>query len=108
MLPIESLARWGGLVAGVGAASTSARLRACEAAGTLRSEDVAILHDAFELVSALRMEHQVEQLRAGRAPDNLIDPKSLPPLTRRSLKEAFRAVTRVQRGVALDLGFAAR
>jgi CBS domain-containing protein len=108
MLPIESLARWGGLVAGVGAASTSARLRACEAAGTLRSEDVAILHDAFELVSALRMEHQVEQLRAGRAPDNLIDPKSLPPLTRRSLKEAFRAVTRVQRGVALDLGFAPR
>jgi CBS domain-containing protein len=108
MLPIESLARWAGLVAGVGAASTLARLRACEAAGTLSGEDVAILHDAFELVSALRMEHQVEQLRAGHAPDNLIDPKSLPPLTRRSLKEAFRAVTRVQRGVALDLGFAPR
>jgi CBS domain-containing protein len=108
LLPIESLARWGGLAAGVGAASTSARLRASEATGTLGSEDVSILHDAFELVSALRMEHQVEQLRTGQAPDDLIDPKSLAPLTRRSLKEAFRAVSRVQRGVALRLGFVPR
>ena len=108
LLPIESLARWSGLAAGVGSASTAARLRASEAAGTLSSEDVAILLEAFELVSALRMEHQVEQLRAGQAPDNLIDPKSLAPLTRTSLKEAFRAVARVQRGVALQHGFAPR
>ena len=108
LLPIESLARWSGLAAGVGAASTVARLRASEAAGTLDAEDAAILRDAFELVSALRMEHQVEQLRAGQAPDNLIDPKALAPLTRTSLKEAFRAVARVQRGVALQLGFAPR
>ena len=108
LLPIESLARWSGLAAGVGAASTTARLRASDAAGTLSSEDVAILHEAFELVSELRMEHQVEQLRSGQAPDNLIDPRSLAPLTRTSLKEAFRAVARVQRGVALQHGFAPR
>jgi CBS domain-containing protein len=108
LLPIESLARWSGLAAGVGASSTRARLRASEAAGTLSSDDVAILLEAFELVSALRMEHQVEQLRAGQAPDNLIDPKRLAPLTRTSLKEAFRAVARVQRGVALQHGFAPR
>ncbi len=108
LLPIESLARWSGLAAGVGAASTTARLRASKAAGTLSSEDVAILHEAFELVSELRMEHQVEQLRAGQAPDNLIDPRSLAPLTRTALKEAFRAVARVQRGVALQHGFAPR
>jgi CBS domain-containing protein len=108
LLPIESLARWSAMVAGVGAASTPARLRASEAAGTLGVEDVAILRDAFALMSELRMEHQVEQLRAGRPPDNLIDPRDLPPLTRTSLKEAFRAVARVQRGVALQLGFAPR
>jgi signal-transduction protein with cAMP-binding, CBS, and nucleotidyltransferase domain len=67
--------------------------------------DAAVLRDAFELTCALRMEHQVEQLRAGEAPDNLIDPKRLTPLTRTSLKEAFRAVAKVQRGIGAKQGF---
>ena len=108
LVPIEALARWGGLVAGVSAASTRARLKAALEAGTLSTDDAAILRGAFELFSALRMEHQVEQLRAGEEPDDLIDPKSLAPLTRTSLKEAFRAVARVQRGIALQVGFQAR
>ena len=66
LLPIEALARWSGLAAGVTAASTRARLDASEAAGTLSAADAAMLREAFELVCALRMEHQVEQLRAGR------------------------------------------
>jgi CBS domain-containing protein len=108
MLPIESLARWAGLTAGVSAASTRTRLEAAEGAGTLGSEDAAILRDAFELVSELRMEHQVEQLREGRAPDNVIEPSALAPLTKTTLKEAFRAVARVQRGIGFALGFAPR
>ena len=74
----------------------------------LGPEDAALLHDAYELMSALRMEHQVEQLRAGIAPDDLIEPKALHSLTRTSLKSAFRGVASVQRGVGLKLGFAAR
>jgi CBS domain-containing protein len=108
LLPIESLARWAGLTAGVSAASTRARLEAAEAGGTLEADDAAVLRDAFELVVALRMEHHVERLRAGLPPDDLIDPQHLAPLTRTSLKEAFRAVARVQRGVALKLGLSAR
>jgi CBS domain-containing protein len=108
LLPIESLARWAGLAAGVSAASTRARLEAAEAEGTLEAEDAAVLRDAFELVGALRMEHHVERLRAGLPPDDLIDPQRLAPLTRTSLKEAFRAVARVQRGVALKLGLSGR
>jgi CBS domain-containing protein len=99
LLPIESLARWGGLAAGVTAASTPARLDAARKAGTLSDEDSAILRDAFELVCELRMEHQVSRLRDGNAPDDLIDPKRLAPLTRTALKEAFRGVRRVQRGL---------
>ena len=72
--------------------------RRCEA-GTLSPDDATNLRDAFELFSALRMEHQVGQLREGADPDDLIEPKSLAPLARTSLKEAFRAVARVQRGV---------
>ncbi len=108
LLPIEALARWAGLVAGVSAASTWERLRASEDAGTLAAADAAVLRDAFELVCALRMEHQVERLRAGLPPDNLIEPKRLAPLTRTSLKEAFRAVAKVQRGIGAKLGFSSR
>ena len=103
LLPIESLARWSGLRAGVSAASTRARLKASLEAGTLSPDDATNLRDAFELFSALRTEHQVGQLREGAAPDDLIQPKSLAPLARTSLKEAFRAVARVQRGVATEL-----
>ena len=79
LLPIEALARWAGLAAGVSAASTWARLRAAEDAGTLAAADAAVLRDAFELVCALRMEHQVEQLRAGlaaRQPDRPQAPRA--------------------------------
>ena len=54
------------------------------------------------------MEHQVEQLRSGRAPDDLIDPRELTPLTRAALKDAFRAVARVQRGIAIRQGLGPR
>ncbi len=108
MLPIESLARWSGLAAGVTTASTDARLAAAEAAGTLEPGDAGRLREAFAFMSALRMEHQVARLRAGQEPDDLIAPSRLTPLTRRSLKEAFRAVVRVQRGIALQLGLSAR
>ena len=106
--PIETLARWSGLAARVSAASTRARLRAAEAAGTLAADDAAVLSDAFELTCALRMEHQVEQLRAGQPPDDLIDTRNLTPLTRTSLKEAFRAVARVQQGIGVQLGLRTR
>lgn len=107
LLPIESLARWSGLAAGVGAASTRARLEASDAAGTLTTEQATNLRDAFELVCELRMEHQVGQLRLGAPPDNLIDPTSLTALTRSSLKEAFREVSRIQRVVGQRLELAA-
>jgi CBS domain-containing protein len=96
LMPIEALARWSGLRAGVSAASTRARLRASREAGTLSADEAASLREAFELFYSLRMEHQVSQLRAGEQPDNLIELGSLTQVTRTSLKEAFRAVARVQ------------
>ena len=56
-----------------------------------------MLEEAYELFSALRLEHQVEQLEQGREPDDHLDPKQLDPLTRRYLRDAFREVAAVQR-----------
>ena len=99
LLPIAGLARAAAMEAGVAAASTAARLNAAEAAGTLPASDVAVLRDAFGLFTDLRMDHQITQLAAGRTPDDHIAPDSLSPLTRTYLKEAFRAVARIQRGI---------
>ena len=65
----------------------------------MAARDVAILRDAFALFTDLRMEHQVAQLEAGAPLDDHIAPGDLSPLTRTYLKEAFRAVARIQRGV---------
>jgi CBS domain-containing protein len=84
-------------------ASTVARLSAGSDSGALTTSDAQTLQDAFEFVSQLRLDHQVTQISAGIEPDDVIDPTELSPLARRYLKEAFRAITSVQRRVANDL-----
>ncbi|MGA2320714.1 MAG: putative nucleotidyltransferase substrate binding domain-containing protein [Solirubrobacteraceae bacterium] len=108
LLPIVDLARWAGMAAGVTSASTTERLRAAGDAGTLPAADVDTLEDAFELFSELRMEHQVEQLRAGLEPDGYLNPDDLSALTRSHLKEAFRAVASVQKSIAAELKLGVR
>ena len=103
LVPIVDLARWAGMAAGVTSASTPARLRAAAAAGTLAPAAAATLEEAFHLVLQLRLAHQVEQLRAGAPPDDLVRPRDLSTVTRAALKEAFRAVASVQRRIAAEL-----
>jgi CBS domain-containing protein len=103
LLPIIDLARWAGLAAGVTSASTSERLRAAAAEGTLPRADVATLADAFELIGSLRLRHQVDQLRAGAQPDDFVDPGALSALMRSHLRAAFRAVASIQKRIAAEL-----
>jgi CBS domain-containing protein len=108
VVPIVDLARWAGMAAGVTSASTPERLRAAGDAGTLPAADARTLQDALELVSGLRLEHQIHQVRAGIPPDDHIDPSALSPLTRTYLREAFRAVASVQKSVASELALGVR
>jgi CBS domain-containing protein len=108
VLPIVDLARWAGIGAGVTSASTSERLRAAAGAGTLSETHARTLQDALTLITDLRVEHQVHQLRAGEEPDDFIDPATLTGLTRSYLREAFRAVASVQKRVAAELRTGAR
>ncbi|MGB2952486.1 MAG: putative nucleotidyltransferase substrate binding domain-containing protein [Gaiellaceae bacterium] len=101
--PIVGIARYGGLSAGATVTSTAERLRAAASAGTLTEEAAHTLEEGYDLFAALRLEHQVEQLEAGARPDDRLDPKALSPLTRRYLRDAFRAVASVQKGLAGEL-----
>jgi CBS domain-containing protein len=103
MLPITDLARWAGMAAGVTSASTIERLRVAGDAGTLLKTDANTLEDAFELITGIRLEHQIEQLRAGHELDDHVDPASLSPLTRSYLRVAFRAVASIQKRLAAEL-----
>jgi CBS domain-containing protein len=103
LLPIVDLSRYVALRANVQVTHTIERLRLSAAEGVIDPGEARILEEAYELFSALRLEHQVEQLELGREPDDNIDPKQLNPLTRRYLRDAFREVAAVQRSLTGDL-----
>jgi CBS domain-containing protein len=97
LLPIVDLARYYALVGEIPANHSLDRLRAGTAQGIVDRNEARVLEEAFELFSALRLEHQVAQIEDGRDPDDHIDPRDLDPLTRRYLRDAFREVEAVQR-----------
>jgi CBS domain-containing protein len=97
VIPIVELGRWAGAAAGLVEGSTIDKLRAGGADGVLGDADARTLADAFELALELRIGHHMEQLAAGVAPDDLLDPATISPLTRDHLRDVFRAIAGVQR-----------
>lgn len=100
ILPITELARVHALRAGRFELETPARLRAAATAGALSPDHADALEEAFEFLGDLRLQNQMSEWTAGRAPSNLIDPDSLGPIDRGSLKQAFRIVRQVQADLA--------
>lgn len=98
---IVLLARLYGLSAGSTARTTMARLEAAAAAGTLSSTGAGNLAEAYRLLTALRVHHQVDQVGAGVAPDNLIRLDDLTEEDRRRLRDGLRLVRDVQEVTAM-------
>ncbi len=104
VIPIVDLARWAGMAAGVTSASTTERLRAAAAAGTLPAADAHTLAGRVRPdLAGCGWRTRSRQLRAGAEPDDYVDPAALSPLTRSHLKEAFRAVASIQKRVTAEL-----
>jgi len=101
VLPIVNLARFHALADGITISATLDRLVAAEETGALEAEVAQVLREALTIVSRIRLEHHAARIEAGERPDNLIDPDQLPPLARRELREAFRAVARAQKRLAV-------
>ena len=76
LLPVVDLARYAALRAGVRVTPTIERLRAATDEGVLRPTEARILEEAFDLFSALRLEHQVSQLERDLRPDDHLDPRT--------------------------------
>ncbi|HEY8630140.1 MAG TPA: DUF294 nucleotidyltransferase-like domain-containing protein [Gaiellaceae bacterium] len=105
-IPIANLARFHALANGITISSTLDRLVAAQELGALEAETAAALREAFEIVARIRLDHHAACIAARRDPDNIIDPKDLPPLMRVHLREALRAVAAAQKqlGVYVPLG----
>jgi CBS domain-containing protein len=103
LLPIVGIARYASLAGGVRLTSTRARLDFAATAGILDGRDARTLAEAYDLFWRLRLEHQVEQIRAGDEPDNYIDADALNPVTRGYVREAFHATSAVQRSLQGEL-----
>ncbi len=54
------------------------------------------LAQAFEFITLLRLHHQVEMIESGLEPDNFVNPSRLSNLEKKSLKEAFQVISRIQ------------
>jgi CBS domain-containing protein len=93
---IVLLARLYALAAGSNARTTQLRLHVAADAGTLSRSGVEQLTDAYRLLTALRLRHQVEQVRSGVVPDNTVRVDVLPPAERRRLRDAIRTVRVLQ------------
>jgi len=100
VVPIVEFARWAGAAAGHTEGSTIDRLRAAAAAGVIEDDDARTLVDAFEILYELRIAHHVEQVAAGEAADDLLDPAVMSGLARSNLRDVFRAVAAAQRTLA--------
>ncbi|MFN0282142.1 MAG: putative nucleotidyltransferase substrate binding domain-containing protein [Kineosporiaceae bacterium] len=94
--PVTSLGRWVGVVTGDVRGTTRQRLERGAAAGLLTQDEAETLVGAYEQIYALLLEEEVTAVRAGRRASTYVAPGELDTLTRRHLRESFRAVAYVQ------------
>jgi CBS domain-containing protein len=100
LAPLVGIVRLFSLEAAIRETSTLERLDALKA----RNDDVAeygeeIAH-AFEFIMLLRLQHHMEQLSRGQELDNLISPDSLTNLQKKTIKEAFNLISRLQESIS--------
>ncbi len=103
--PVTAIARWAAILAPDGGAhglTTVDQLRHGVAVGMLSADEGESLVHAYEHVFGLALLAEVTALRHGRPPTTWIDPSTLDGLGRRLLREAFRAVARVQSHLESD------
>ncbi len=102
--PITNLARVWSIGVGLTENRTLQRLRSATETGSLKEETRTGLEESFRLLWQIRLEHQTAQVRRGAQPDDEVDPRTLGPLARQGVKEAFRVIEHSLQSLATELG----
>jgi CBS domain-containing protein len=98
--PIVNAARLLAIDAGIAATNTVERLDALQSLPYLDDVLRRDLLESYELLTLLRLEHQLQQSHVSQPLSNYVNPGGLTQLQRSLLKEAFRTITRAQSAIA--------
>jgi CBS domain-containing protein len=96
LAPLIDLIRLFALEKGINETSTLERIETLRNIHTIVEEYADDFEHAFEFIMLLRIHHQYRQINSDEAPDNFINPNRLSNLEKRSIKEAFQIITKVQ------------
>jgi CBS domain-containing protein len=102
LMPVVGLARWIAVVSGDASGTTPDRLRRGAEVGLLSTNEADTLAGGFDDVYSLLLDHEVAAVRSGTTPSTYIAPRDLDTLTRRHLRESFRAIALLQARVDRD------
>ncbi len=94
--PLVDIMRLFALEKGIRETSTLERIETLRSRHTIVEEYADDLEQAFEFITLLRIHHQYAQISSGQEPDNFINPNKLSNLEKRSIKEAFQLISKVQ------------
>ena len=96
LVPFMDFARVLALKHGIKETNTLDRLALLAKGGHIPQALSTDAGEAFEFLLHVRLMHQLELIEAGRPPDNRIDPSVLSDLEKRTLKDAFAIIGRMQ------------
>lgn len=99
--PLVDAIRLFALEKGVRETSTSGRILSLKDKHTIVKDYADGLEQSLEFIMLLRIHHQFEQIKAGVKPDNFVNPHTLSTLEKKTLKEAFHVISRLQ-GVIVE------
>lgn len=97
--PLIDMVRLFALEGGVTETSTLERINALRSTNPFIVELGDEIEHSFEFINLLRIHHQLDQMDKGLPLDNFITPSNLSNLERKSLKEAFQLILKIQDGI---------
>ena len=99
--PLVDAVRFFALERDIKETSTLGRINAAKSGHAIVKEYANELEHAFDFIMLLRIHHQFEQIATGLRPDNFINPNKLSNLEKKTLKESFHLISKLQ-GLILE------
>lgn len=99
-IPLVDIIRFFSMEMGVRETSTIGRINILRARHPILREFADEIEHVYEFMMLLRIHHQFEQILSGENPDNIIVPSKLSTLEKKTIKEAFHLISRLQEIVA--------
>jgi len=94
--PLADMVRLFSLERGVRETSTIERIEALRGLHAVVREHADEMVQAFEFLMLLRIHTQLAEIERGSSPDNFIDPQALTNLERKTIREAFSLISKLQ------------